>query len=94
MNFADADYFLPDPPAQQRHKGRADVNGQKTQSAVDRQADTAIEGPGRAVDRQAERVDDGRAQPGAPARARPAIRAEGDGEEKGHVDDTDRDQEV
>ncbi len=84
MNFADADDFLPDHPAQQRHQGRADVNGQKTQTAANGKTNAAVKCPGRAVYGQRQCIDiriadDTAAGIGAP------VTVMGDGEKQAYV---------
>ena len=84
MNLADTDNFLPDHPAQQRHEGRAEVDGQKAKAAAYRQADAAVERPGRAVYRQRKGMVLGVAEDTA-AGIGTLITVMGDGKKQAHV---------
>ena len=57
IGLADADYFSQNKPAQGDHQRWSKINGEKIRPGSHSAANTAVEGPGRAVDRQRKCID-------------------------------------
>ncbi len=72
--------------AEDEDEHRADVDGEEFEAALGGEADRAEEGPGGAVDGEAERVDVG-ARARWPAARRPAVAEAGDDEKQRHIGD-------
>ena len=87
----------PDHPHQQRpeqanHQDRTDIDRQEVESGARGKADRAEEGPGRAVDRQRQRIDQ-QARAGVAHRATAAVAIARDQEQQPDIAERDRDKD-
>jgi hypothetical protein len=91
---ADADKLAQDDPPADEHQGRTEIYGEEFKARTGGVADGAVEGPGGAVDRQRQRVDERRAQPARSAAFGAAFDEEGHGEQEGDINEAGQDEQV
>ena len=91
---ADAHEAPQDEPPADEDDGGAEIDGEIFEPVARGRTDRAVEGPAGAVDRDGERVDEGRAQEARLAAARAPVADIGDEEEQADVADGDGDDEI
>ena len=94
VHAADAHELAQDRPPADEDQRRAEVDGDELEPAARGRPDGAVEGPGGAVDRDRQRVDDRRAHPAQLALPGAAVDVEGEREKRRDVAKADGEQEV
>ena len=94
VHVSDPDQLAQQEPPAHENQSRAEIDGGEFEPAAHRGADGAVEGPGSAVDRDREGVDDRRLDPGGLAAARLTVPQECDHEEQRHIGERGQEDQV